>query len=75
VYAFEQAKVAFSDHDLAQFAATPHALTFFEQQPPSYRKTATWWVISAKQSATRARRLSQLISCSVNQERLPQYSR
>ncbi len=71
VYAFEQAEVAFSAHDLVQFAATPHALTFFEQQPPSYRKTATWWVISAKQPATRARRLAQLITCSGNRERLP----
>ncbi len=75
VYAFEQAEVAFSVHDLAQFATTPHALAFFDQQPPSYRKTATWWVISAKQPATRAKRLSQLIACSGNEERLPQYRR
>ncbi|WP_411280803.1 YdeI/OmpD-associated family protein [Gemmatimonas sp.] len=75
VYAFEQAEVTFSSQDRAQFAATPHALAFFERQPPSYRKTATWWVISAKQPATRARRLSQLIACSGNQERLPQYTR
>ena len=71
VYAFEQAAVAFSVQDRAQFAAAPHALAFFEQQPPSYRKTATWWVISAKQPATRARRLTQLITCSGNRERLP----
>jgi len=75
VYAFEQAEVTFSGADLAQFATTPHALAFFDQQPPSYRKTATWWVISAKQPATRARRLSQLIACSGNEERLPQYRR
>ncbi len=71
VYAFEQSEVALSAHDLAQFAAVPHALAFFEQQPPSYRKTCTWWVISAKQPATRARRLLQLITCSGNRERLP----
>ncbi len=75
VYAFEQAEVAFADADLAQFAATPHALAFFDQQAPSYRKTATWWVISAKQPATHAKRLSQLIACSGNRERLPQYTR
>lgn len=75
VYAFEQAEVAFAPLDLAQFAATPQALAFFEQQPPSYRKTATWWVISAKRSGTRARRLAQLIACSGNRERLPQYAR
>lgn len=75
VYAFEQTDVAFSAQDLAQFEAAPHAFAFFERQPPSYRKTATWWVISAKQPATRARRLSQLVTCSANKERLPQYSR
>gem|GEM_PF-4661306 len=57
VYAFEQAAVAFSAQDLAQFAATPHALAFFDTQPPSYHKTVMWWVISAKQPATRTRRL------------------
>jgi uncharacterized protein YdeI (YjbR/CyaY-like superfamily) len=71
VYAFEQAAVAFSAQDLAQFAATPHALAFFDTQPPSYRKTAMWWVISAKQPATRTRRLAKLIACSGNRERLP----
>ena len=75
VYAFEQGEVAFAAQDLAQFDDVPGALAFFERQPPSYRKTATWWVISAKQPMTRTRRLSQLIACSANGERLPQYSR
>lgn len=75
VYAFEQTEVAFSAHDLAQFTETPHALEFFERQPAGYRKQATWWVISAKQAATRARRLAQLVACSGNRERLPQYRR
>lgn len=71
VYAFEQTEVAFADPELAQFAATPGALAFFEAQPAGYRKTSTWWVISAKQAATRARRLTQLIDCSARRERLP----
>lgn len=75
VYAFEQSDVAFSDADLAQFTAVPKALAFFERQPAGYRKQATWWVISAKQDATRAKRLAQLISCSGDGERLPQYRR
>jgi hypothetical protein len=36
---------------------------------------ATWWVISAKEPTTRARRLAQLIACSGKRERMPQYSR
>ena len=71
VHAFEQTEVAFSAQDLAQFAETPHALAFFERQPAGYRKQATWWVISARQAATRARRLAKLIACSGNRERLP----
>ncbi len=75
VYAFEQTDVAFSKADLADFKATPHALEFFKAQAPSYQKTATWWVISAKLPATRAKRLAQLIACSAGGERLPQYRR
>jgi uncharacterized protein YdeI (YjbR/CyaY-like superfamily) len=37
------------------------AAAFFDAQPPWYRRTATHWVISAKQEGTRARRLAQLI--------------
>ena len=62
-------------HVSALIAETPHALEFFERQPAGYRKQSTWWVISAKQAATRARRLAQLIACSGSRERLPQYSR
>ncbi len=38
------------------------AWAFFTAQPPSYRKAASWWVMSAKQEATRQRRLEQLIA-------------
>jgi hypothetical protein len=30
-------------------------------RPPSYRRPALWWVVSAKQPATRERRLATLI--------------
>jgi hypothetical protein len=38
---------------------------------PSYRKAATWWVISAKKEETRARRLAVLIETSAKGERVP----
>lgn len=38
------------------------AWTFFQAQPPSYRKTATWWIVSAKTEATRLKRLQKLIA-------------
>src|SRR5439155_20705062 len=34
---------------------------FFDAQPPGYRKIVTFWVMSAKQEATGARRLAHLI--------------
>ena len=62
VYSFEQKSAArLSAEAEAQFKANPAAWSFFESQPPGYRKTAVWWVRSAKREATRARRLERLI--------------
>jgi uncharacterized protein YdeI (YjbR/CyaY-like superfamily) len=53
-------------HDLpAQAAArmrgNPEAWRYWEAQTASYRRAATWWIVSAKQEATRERRLATLI--------------
>ncbi|PPK68167.1 YdeI/OmpD-associated family protein [Actinokineospora auranticolor] len=64
VYSHEQAVVAFTDEQEAEFRAHPDAWAFFERQPPGYRKTATWRVISAKRDDTRRRRLATLIEAS-----------
>ncbi len=45
----------------ALFRANAAAWANFHQFPPSYRKPAIWWVISAKQEATRRKRLATLI--------------
>ena len=60
-YAREQETIELSADDEAQFRANPPAWEFFQAQSPSYRKNATWWVISAKQGATRLKRLATLI--------------
>jgi uncharacterized protein YdeI (YjbR/CyaY-like superfamily) len=44
-----------------RFRANPRAWDFFQVQPPSYRKTAGWWVMSAKREETRLKRLATLI--------------
>ncbi len=46
------------------------AWQFFSAQPPGYRRTAIWWVVSAKQEITRQRRLTQLIADSAARRRL-----
>jgi uncharacterized protein YdeI (YjbR/CyaY-like superfamily) len=45
----------------ADFRANAAAWDFWNQQPPSYRRQMTWWVISAKRDDTRQRRLTALV--------------
>jgi uncharacterized protein YdeI (YjbR/CyaY-like superfamily) len=45
----------------ARIRANTAAWTFWEAQRPGYRKTAAFWIQSAKQEATRERRLASVI--------------
>ncbi len=63
IYAYEQRNEAKLDGDCErQFRAHPAAWDFFQAQPPWYRRTATYWVISAKRPETRQARLATLIA-------------
>ena len=42
---------------LTRLQANSAAWAFFQARPPSYRRAATWWVVSAKREETRDRRL------------------
>ena len=44
------------------FRGDEPAWRFYAAQRPSYRKSMTWWVISAKREETRQRRLAALIA-------------
>ncbi|TSA19457.1 bacteriocin-protection protein [bacterium] len=70
LYSFEQKHVRLKSAYEKQFRANRNAWQFFQSQPPSYQKTATWWVVSAKQEATRQRRLTLLISDSADGRRI-----
>lgn len=61
VYSFEQESIAFEKNQEKQFKSNKLAWKFFESQAPWYRRTATWWVISAKREETKAKRLGILI--------------
>jgi uncharacterized protein YdeI (YjbR/CyaY-like superfamily) len=65
IYSYEQAATAFTAEEEARFRAESSAWTDWEARPPSYRRAVTHWVTSAKQAATRARRLDTLIADSV----------
>jgi uncharacterized protein YdeI (YjbR/CyaY-like superfamily) len=73
VYSFEQRHSArLEPAQEKQFRANSGAWEFFESQPPSYRRTAVYWVVSAKREETRSRRLAQLIEDSAAGRRLAQ---
>jgi uncharacterized protein YdeI (YjbR/CyaY-like superfamily) len=61
VYSFENEEVKLSPEFEQRFKENVQAWENFQQMPPSYRKPATNWVMSAKQEATRIRRLEELI--------------
>src|SRR5215470_8261786 len=62
IYAYEQRKNAkLPPAYEKKFCANQKAWVFFQSQPPWYQRTASYRVISAKQEATREKRLAQLI--------------
>lgn len=62
IYAYEQRQHAkLRPADERKFRANKKAWEYFQAQPPWYRRTAAYRVISAKQEETRQRRLAQLI--------------
>lgn len=62
IYAYEQRQNAALDAPAEkQFLSNAKAWAFFQAQPAWYRKTAAWWVISAKKAETRQKRLATLI--------------
>lgn len=76
LYSYEQRKKAELPPEMeTRFRRSSRAWAFFQSQPPSYRHTATWWVISAKRDDTRERRLATLIEDSAAGRRLKHLAR
>jgi uncharacterized protein YdeI (YjbR/CyaY-like superfamily) len=76
IYAFEQrAGPGLSAAERKRFKSNAKAWRFFEAQPAGYRRTATWWVVSAKRTETRERRLETLVADSAAGLRLAQLRR
>ena len=62
IYSYEQRKNARLPAELgARFKRNRKAWAYFQAQPAWYRRTAVWWVVSAKKEETRERRLRTLI--------------
>jgi uncharacterized protein YdeI (YjbR/CyaY-like superfamily) len=70
IYSFENPARKLDETCEKEFKAHSEAWDFFQTQPPGYRRTASFWVMNAKQEATRLRRLASLIAASEKRTRL-----
>jgi uncharacterized protein YdeI (YjbR/CyaY-like superfamily) len=67
---YERATAGLDPARRREFRRNGAAWTFFEAQPPGYRKIASYYVMSAKKEETRRRRLTHLIEESARGRRL-----
>jgi len=70
IYSYEQRSPELEDKYARKLKRNKAAWEFFQSQPPSYRKTINWWIVSAKQEETRIKRLDRLIETSAKGRRL-----
>ena len=73
IYSYEQRSATLPPEYEKVLKKNKAAWTFFQARPASYRKAAVWWVVSAKQAATRLKRLDQLIDLSAHEQLIPQF--
>jgi uncharacterized protein YdeI (YjbR/CyaY-like superfamily) len=69
-YSYEREQAELHPALDAALRANPKASTFFDAQPPGYRRITAFWVMSAKKEETRARRLAHLIERSASGNRI-----
>jgi uncharacterized protein YdeI (YjbR/CyaY-like superfamily) len=69
-YSFENRPQELPPKYQKPFRAKAKAWAFFQAQPPSYRRTTTWWIVSAVKDETRLRRLAILIERCEKGERI-----
>lgn len=75
IYSYEQRSAELVEPYAKKLKQNKTAWAFYQAQPPSYRKATNWWVVSAKQEATRLKRLEQLIELSAQGQTIPQFTR
>ncbi len=75
IYSYENRARSLDKASEAAFRKHKAAWKFFEAQAPSYRKAASYWVMSAKREETRNGRLQRLIEHSEKRVRIPPLGR
>lgn len=73
IYSYEQRRAELEEPYNSLLQQNEAAWNYFQLQPPSYRKGVSWFILSAKQEATRLKRLEKLIEYSAKGERLPEF--
>jgi uncharacterized protein YdeI (YjbR/CyaY-like superfamily) len=71
IYAYEQRSPELPPAYQKILKKNKAALKFFEAQPASYRKTISWYVVSARKEETRLKRLNSVIEHSAAGRRIP----
>jgi len=61
-YSYEEKIEKLSTEFLKKFKAKKSAWEYFQNQPPYYKRTVSFWIMSAKKEETRLRRLKILIN-------------
>lgn len=61
IYSHEKDEAELTKEFKKRFKENKKAWSYFQSLAPSYRKVSTHWVMSAKQEATKVKRLNQLI--------------
>jgi uncharacterized protein YdeI (YjbR/CyaY-like superfamily) len=64
IYAFENRPREFSPEFEKAFRKNKTAWSFFENQPPGYKRVIVFWVMEAKKEETRMKRFKQLVELS-----------
>lgn len=72
-YSFENDHAELPAAYLRKLKANKAAWKWIEEIRASYRKAAMHWIMSARQDATRERRLDQLIECSAEGKYIPPF--
>jgi uncharacterized protein YdeI (YjbR/CyaY-like superfamily) len=70
VYSFEQRPTELPPAYRRRFQTAKAAWAYYQQEAPWYRRTSSYWVMSAKREETRVRRLETLIACSASRIRI-----
>lgn len=74
IYSYEQRTPELPNQYGKKLKKDLAAWKFFQAQPPSYRRAANWYVLSAKKEETRLKRLNALIEYSAQGRRIPQFT-